>query len=68
MICPNCGSDNKAETTFCGKCGNKLPDISNLFNTSDNSFIVFGFYQQKLITVTTQYKNSNSFGDSNRDR
>ncbi len=36
MICPHCGFDNKDGTKFCGKCGKDLPDISDLFNVSDN--------------------------------
>ena len=37
MICPNCGSNNKDGTTFCGKCGEKIPDISDLFSDSKES-------------------------------
>ena len=37
MICPNCGFNNKEGVRFCGKCGKKLPDISDLFNLSEDS-------------------------------
>ncbi len=37
MICPNCGFNSKEGVKFCGKCGKKLPDISDLFNLSDDS-------------------------------
>ncbi len=37
MICPHCGSNNKEGTTFCGKCGKKMPIISDLFSPSDES-------------------------------
>ena len=37
MICPNCGFNSKEGVRFCGKCGKKLPDISGLFDLSDDS-------------------------------
>ena len=37
MICPNCGFNSKEGVRFCGKCGKELPDISGLFNLSDDS-------------------------------
>ena len=37
MICPNCGFNSKEGVKFCGKCGKKLPDISDLFNLPDDS-------------------------------
>ena len=36
MICPHCGNNNKAGTTFCGKCGEKMPNITDLFSVSDD--------------------------------
>lgn len=36
MICPQCGFNCKDGARFCGKCGNKLADISN-FTVSENS-------------------------------
>ena len=37
MICPNCGFNSKEGVKFCGKCGKKLPDISDLFDLPDDS-------------------------------
>ncbi len=36
MICPNCGFNSKEGVKFCGKCGKKLPDLSDLFNLPDD--------------------------------
>ena len=30
MQCPQCGSDNPADTTFCGKCGSRLNDSADM--------------------------------------
>ena len=35
MICPHCGNNNKEGTTFCGKCGKEMPNITDLFSESD---------------------------------
>lgn len=37
MICPHCGNNNKEGTTFCGKCGKEMPNISDLFTESELS-------------------------------
>ena len=56
MICPHCGSNNKEGTVFCGKCGGKMPDISDLFSDSspsvDNS-------SSSTITQSTKEAESN---------
>ena len=63
MICPNCGSKNKDGIAFCGKCGNKIPDISDLFSNSSPS--VDNSSSSTITQITKEAESNDEKTDSN---